>query len=79
VPALWNSYAIPLISVASIGPQFGRANVAYLGVVMKKHPQTGEPSPYSAPLCLLLLLATGLAVKTGAAVHLCQLAQGACS
>lgn len=33
---------------------------------MKKHTQTDEPGPYSAPLCVLLLLVTGLAVKTGA-------------
>ena len=36
---------------------------------MKNHSRDSDASPYSAMLCLLLLLATGVAVKTGAAVH----------
>jgi hypothetical protein len=36
---------------------------------MKNHYRGSDASPYSAMLCILLLLATGVAVKTGAAVH----------
>ena len=37
-----------------------------------------EARPYSTLGCILLLLATGIAVKTAAAIHLCQAAQGSC-
>jgi len=37
-----------------------------------------EAGPYSTLGCILLLLATGIAVKTAAAIHLCQVAQGSC-
>jgi hypothetical protein len=37
-----------------------------------------EVNPYSALRCIVLLLVTGIVVKTGAAIHLCQLAQGSC-
>jgi hypothetical protein len=37
-----------------------------------------EAGPYSTLACILLPLATGIAVKTGAAMHLCQVAQGSC-
>ena len=37
-----------------------------------------EARPYSTLGCILLLLVTGIAVKTGAAIHLCQVAQGSC-
>ena len=37
-----------------------------------------EAGPYSTLACLLLLLATGIGVKTGTAMHLCQVAQGSC-
>ena len=33
-------------------------------------------SPYSTLSCILLLLATGIVVKTGAALHMCHL--GSC-
>jgi hypothetical protein len=46
---------------------------------MNDQSQKGEARPYSTLGCiLLLLLATGIAVKTAAAIHLCQAAQGAC-
>jgi hypothetical protein len=35
-------------------------------------------SPYSAPLCILMLLGTGFAVKIGAAIHVCHLGQNSC-
>jgi hypothetical protein len=46
---------------------------------MNDHSQHENASPYSALLCILLLLATGIAVKTGAAIQLCHLAQSSCS
>jgi hypothetical protein len=45
---------------------------------MKEQSQKGESRPYSTLGCILLLLATGIAVKTAGAIHLCQIAQGAC-
>lgn len=47
------------------------------GAVMNDHSDNKTESPYSALRCILLLLATGIAVKTGAALHLCHL--GSCS
>ena len=44
---------------------------------MTDHSDNKTESPYSALRCILLLLAIGIAVKTGAALHLCYL--GSCS
>jgi len=44
---------------------------------MNDQSQKGEARPYSTLGCILLL-ATGIAVKTAGAIHLCQVAQGAC-
>jgi hypothetical protein len=41
---------------------------------MKDHSPADRGNPYSPLLCILLLLVTGIVVKTGAATHLCQLA-----
>ena len=46
------------------------------GAVMNDHSDHKAERPYSPLRCILLLLATGIAVKTGAALHLCQL--GSC-
>jgi hypothetical protein len=46
------------------------------GAVMNDHSDNKTESPYSTLRCILLLLATGIAVKTGAALHLCHL--GSC-
>ena len=43
---------------------------------MNNHSDQKTESPYSAMRCILLLLATGIVVKTGAALHLCHL--GSC-
>ena len=43
---------------------------------MSNHSQSYDHSHYSALRCILLLLVTGIVVKTGAAVHLCEL--GSC-
>ena len=43
---------------------------------MSDHSQSYDHSHYSALRCILLLLVTGIVVKTGAAVHLCEL--GSC-
>lgn len=43
---------------------------------MNEHSDQKTESPYSTLRCILLLLGTGIAVKTGAALHLCQL--GSC-
>ena len=45
---------------------------------MKDQSRKTEAGPYSTLACLLLLLATGIGVKTAAAIHLCQVAQGSC-
>jgi hypothetical protein len=45
---------------------------------MSDHSERDNASPYSPVLCILLLLMTGIAVKTGAAIHLCQLVQNSC-
>ena len=45
---------------------------------MNEPSQKGDARPYSTLGCILLLLATGIAVKTASAIHLCQVAQGAC-
>lgn len=45
---------------------------------MNEQSQKGEARPYSTLGCILLLLATGIAVKTAGAIHLCQVAQDAC-
>jgi hypothetical protein len=45
---------------------------------MNDQSHQGEARPYSTLACILLLLATGIAVKTSAAMHLCQVAQGSC-
>jgi hypothetical protein len=45
---------------------------------MDNHSERSGESPYSTLGCILLLLGTGIVVKTGAAIHLCQLAQGSC-
>ncbi len=45
---------------------------------MNDHSQSHNSKPYSPLLCILLLLATGIAVKTDAATQLCHLAHGAC-
>jgi hypothetical protein len=55
-----------------------RANMKSSGAAMNDHSQRDNASPYSALPCVLLLLTTGIAVKLGAAIHVCQLAQGAC-
>ena len=43
---------------------------------MNDHPDNKTESPYSPLRCILMLLATGIVVKTGAALHLCHL--GSC-
>ncbi len=53
-----------------------RQNSCYFGAVMDNQSQRRSESPYSMLGCILLLLGTGIAVKTGAALHLCQL--GSC-
>jgi hypothetical protein len=45
---------------------------------MNDHSQGDNASPYSALLCILLLLTTGIGVKIGAGIHVCHLAQSAC-
>jgi hypothetical protein len=76
VPFIWNSYAAPFISVARIGPQSrARANSSQFGAVMKDESQKNNGNPYSPLMCILLLLATGVAVKSGAVTQLGQLAQ----
>lgn len=47
------------------------------GAVMKKHSQEDNASPYSPLMCVVLLLATGVAVKIGAAIYVCQ--QSSCN
>ncbi len=42
------------------------------GAVMNDQSDKKAEGPYSALRCILLLLATGLLVKTGAALHLCH-------
>ena len=80
VPFIWSSYAAPFISVARIGPQSrAHANSSHFGAVMKDESQRDNGSPYSPLMCILLLLATGVAVKSGAATQLGQLAQSSCS
>jgi hypothetical protein len=61
----------PLSYLAQKSTRKSRANAKSLlsGAVMKNHSRSSNASPYSAMLCILLLLATGVAVKTGAAVH----------
>lgn len=41
---------------------------------MNDHSDVKAESPYSTLRCILLLLATGILVKTGAALHLCYAA-----
>lgn len=42
---------------------------------MKPHVQRpSKPSPYSAPLCVLMLLLTGMLVKFGPALHFVHVA-----
>jgi hypothetical protein len=53
------------------------ANFQISGAIMNDHSDNKAESPYSALRCILLLLATGIVVKTGAAFHLCQL--GSCN
>jgi hypothetical protein len=48
-----------------------------IGAAMSDQSQSGNSRPYSPMLCILLLLATGVAVKFGAAIHICQM-QSAC-
>jgi hypothetical protein len=43
---------------------------------MNDHSDKKTESPYSTLRCILLLLATGIVVKTSAAFHLCHL--GSC-
>jgi hypothetical protein len=50
-----------------------------MGAVMNDHYRSDNSRPYSPLSCVLLLLTTGIAVKIGAAIHACQLAQSACS
>jgi hypothetical protein len=45
---------------------------------MNDQSQSHNGKPYSPLLCILLLLTTGIAVKTGAASQLCHLAQSSC-
>jgi hypothetical protein len=66
-----------LIFTAATGPHAGGAN-SRIGAVMNDHYQSDNSRPYSPVLCVLLLLTTGIAVKIGAAIHACQLAQSAC-
>jgi len=40
--------------------------------------QEHKAKPYSPLMCILLLLAVGIVVKTGAASQPCDLAQGFC-
>jgi hypothetical protein len=52
------------------------ANFPLSGAVMNDHSDRQIESPYSTVRCILLLLATGIVVKTAAALHLCHL--GSC-
>ena len=45
---------------------------------MNEHSEKHSASPYSALMCILMLLGTGVAVKIGAAVHLCHLGANSC-
>ena len=45
---------------------------------MNDHSEMNGARPYSALMCVLMLLGTGVAVKIGAALHLCNLGQTAC-
>jgi hypothetical protein len=75
-PPIWNSYAGFFISIAGSGPQ--HAGTEFHDADMKEQSHKGEARPYSTLGCILLLLATGIAVKTAGAIHLCQVAQDAC-
>jgi hypothetical protein len=81
-PAVFSSgIPIPLRSYVSqeIGPQAAtNANSSHSGVIMNGHSQGGGKNRYSPVLCILLLLITGVAVKTSAAIRHCQLAQDSC-
>jgi hypothetical protein len=55
-----------------------RAKAKFFGAVMSDHSEGDSARPYSPLLCILLLLTTGIGVKLGAAIHLCQLAQSSC-
>jgi hypothetical protein len=75
-PPVWNSYAGFFISIAGSGAQ--HAGTEFHGADMNEPSRKGDARPYSTLGCILLLLATGIAVKTAGAIHLCQVAQGAC-
>jgi hypothetical protein len=53
------------------------ARFSQFGAVMKDHSQEDNATPYSPLLCIVLLLAVGVAVKIGAAIHVCQ--QSSCN
>ena len=53
------------------------AKFSQFGAVMKDHSQEDNASPYSPLMCIVLLLVTGVAVKIGAVIHLCQ--QSSCN
>jgi hypothetical protein len=75
-PDTSNSYA----AVSILGPASGAqasADFQLSGAVINDHSDNKTESPYSTLRCILLLLATGIVVKTGAALHLCQL--GSCN
>ena len=71
-PPIWNSYVALSILGAASGAQ-ASANFQRSGAVMNDHSDKKAESPYSALRCILLLLATGIVVKTGAALHICHL------
>jgi hypothetical protein len=65
----------PLHICRSNGPKFAMVtNFPHIGAVMNDHSQRDNGSSYSPLMCILLLLATGIGVKFGAAVQLGQLA-----
>jgi hypothetical protein len=75
---VWNSYA-SLSYLPHQSARTPRANIksCSFGAVMNDHSQRENANPYSPLLCILLLSMTGIGVKIGAAIHLCQ--QSSCS
>jgi hypothetical protein len=45
---------------------------------MQDQSEKNDARPYSALLCILMLLGTGFAAKIGAAIHVCHLDQNSC-
>jgi len=65
-----NSYVARLIY--GIARRLNVRDFQVSGAVMNDQSDKKAESPYSALSCILLLLATGILVKTGAALHLCH-------